>query len=148
MSRKTVSASVALSAHAGVQGFATGGIGGVHRGAELTGDISADLDAMAHHPVVTVNAGAKAFLDLPQSRDIVLAFDATSAGAHRRHDALFAARGIRRIDLTPAALGPFVVPGVNLDRHLGAANVNMVTCGGQATIPVVAAISRVVKPSR
>lgn len=63
----TVSASVALSAHAGVSVFATGGIGGVHRGAELTGDISADLDAMAHHPVVTVSAGAKAFLDLPRT---------------------------------------------------------------------------------
>jgi pseudouridine-5'-phosphate glycosidase len=63
----TVSASVALAAHAGVWVFATGGIGGVHRGAELTGDVSADLDAMAHHPVVTVSAGAKAFLDLPRT---------------------------------------------------------------------------------
>ncbi|MAT06327.1 MAG: pseudouridine-5'-phosphate glycosidase [Acidimicrobiaceae bacterium] len=63
----TVSASVALSAHAGVRVFATGGIGGVHRGAESTGDISADLDAMAHHPVITVSAGAKAFLDLPRT---------------------------------------------------------------------------------
>lgn len=63
----TVSASVALAAHAGVAVFATGGIGGVHRGAELTGDISADLDAMAHHPVITVSAGAKAFLDLPRT---------------------------------------------------------------------------------
>lgn len=63
----TVSASVALAAHAGVEVFATGGIGGVHRGAELTGDVSADLDAMAHHPVVTVSAGAKAFLDLPRT---------------------------------------------------------------------------------
>lgn len=63
----TVSASVALAAHAGVSVFATGGIGGVHRGAELTGDISADLDAMAHHPVITVSAGAKAFLDLPRT---------------------------------------------------------------------------------
>jgi pseudouridylate synthase len=63
----TVSASVALAAHAGVSVFATGGIGGVHRGAELTGDVSADLDAIAHHPVVTVSAGAKAFLDLPRT---------------------------------------------------------------------------------
>lgn len=63
----TVSASVALAAHAGVPVFATGGIGGVHRGAELTGDVSADLDAMAHHAVVTVSAGAKAFLDLPRT---------------------------------------------------------------------------------
>jgi pseudouridine-5'-phosphate glycosidase len=63
----TVSASVALAAAAGVSVFATGGIGGVHRGAELTGDISADLDALAHHPVVTVCAGAKAFLDLART---------------------------------------------------------------------------------
>lgn len=63
----TVSASVALAAAGGVQVFATGGIGGVHRGAEITGDISADLDALAHQPVVTVCAGAKAFLDLPRT---------------------------------------------------------------------------------
>ena len=63
----TVSASVALAARAGVKVFATGGIGGVHRGAEETGDISADLGAIARHPVVTVSAGAKAFLDLPRT---------------------------------------------------------------------------------
>jgi len=63
----TVSASLALSAAAGVSVFATGGIGGVHRGAESSGDISADLDAMAHHAVVTVCAGAKAFLDLSRT---------------------------------------------------------------------------------
>jgi pseudouridine-5'-phosphate glycosidase len=63
----TVSASVALAAAAGVSVFATGGIGGVHRGSELTGDISADLDAIANHPVVTVSAGAKAFLDLART---------------------------------------------------------------------------------
>ena len=63
----TVSAAVALAHAAGVAVFATGGIGGVHRGADLTGDVSADLDALAHHPVVTVCAGAKAFLDLPRT---------------------------------------------------------------------------------
>jgi pseudouridine-5'-phosphate glycosidase len=63
----TVSASVALAASVGVSVFATGGVGGVHRGAELTGDVSADLDALAHHAVVTVCAGAKAFLDLPRT---------------------------------------------------------------------------------
>jgi pseudouridylate synthase len=63
----TVSASVALAHAAGVQVFATGGIGGVHRGAELSGDVSADLDALANHPVVTVCAGAKAFLDLART---------------------------------------------------------------------------------
>jgi pseudouridine-5'-phosphate glycosidase len=63
----TVSASMALADAAGVSVFATGGIGGVHRGAELTGDISADLDALANHPVITVCAGAKAFLDLART---------------------------------------------------------------------------------
>jgi pseudouridylate synthase len=63
----TVSASVSLAHLAGVSVFATGGIGGVHRGVEVTGDISADLDAIAHHPVITVCAGAKAFLDLPRT---------------------------------------------------------------------------------
>jgi pseudouridine-5'-phosphate glycosidase len=63
----TVSASLALAHVAGIAVFATGGIGGVHRGVEITGDISADLDALAHHPVITVCAGAKAFLDLPRT---------------------------------------------------------------------------------
>lgn len=63
----TVAASVMLAARAGVHVFATGGIGGVHRGAELSGDVSADLGAIARYPVVTVTAGAKAFLDLPRT---------------------------------------------------------------------------------
>jgi pseudouridine-5'-phosphate glycosidase len=67
----TVSASVAIAAAAGVSVFATGGIGGVHRGAEITGDISADLDAIASHPVITVSAGAKAFLDLARTLEFL-----------------------------------------------------------------------------
>ena len=67
----TVSASVAIAAAAGVSVFATGGIGGVHRGSESTGDISADLDAIASHPVITVSAGAKAFLDLPRTLEFL-----------------------------------------------------------------------------
>jgi pseudouridine-5'-phosphate glycosidase len=63
----TVSASLALAAASGISVFATGGIGGVHRDAGVTGDVSADLDALANHPVVTVSAGAKAFLDLPRT---------------------------------------------------------------------------------
>ena len=63
----TVSASLALAAAVGIDVFATGGIGGVHRGAERTGDVSADLGAIAAHPVVTVSSGAKAFLDLPRT---------------------------------------------------------------------------------
>lgn len=67
----TVSASLALAALAGIRVFATGGIGGVHRGAELHGDISADLPALARHPVVTVSAGAKSFLDLPRTLEML-----------------------------------------------------------------------------
>ena len=78
-------------------------------------------------------------------RDIEIVFDATSAGAHVRNSALVLGAGKRMVDLTPAAIGPYVVPPVNGDAHLDAANVNMVTCGGQATIPIVAAISRVAK---
>jgi acetaldehyde dehydrogenase (acetylating) len=79
----------------------------------------------------------------PQMADIV--FDATTAKAHLRHAPILKELGKVAIDLTPAAIGPYVVPSVNLGEHLEARNVNMVTCGGQATIPVVAAISRVTK---
>ncbi len=93
--------------------------------------------------VPVCDSGVEGFLETPDADEVVLAFDATSAGVHSRNDALLAARGIRVVDLTPAAIGPFVVPAVNLDEHIDAPNVNMVTCGGQATIPIVAAISRV-----
>jgi pseudouridine-5'-phosphate glycosidase len=80
----TVSASVALAAAGGVRVFATGGIGGVHRGADVTGDISADLDALAHHPVVTVSAGAKAFLDLAKTLEYLETYGVPVLGW--RHD--------------------------------------------------------------
>jgi acetaldehyde dehydrogenase len=92
----------------------------------------------------TTAEGVDGLLKSPQIDEIGIVFDATSAGAHRHNDEKLRPLGIRMIDLTPAAIGPYVVPAVNLEEHLDAPNVNMVTCGGQATIPVVAAISRVV----
>jgi pseudouridine-5'-phosphate glycosidase len=76
----TVSASLALAAATGIEVFATGGIGGVHRGAEVTGDVSADLGALATHPVVTVSAGAKAFLDLPRTLEALEAMSVPVLG--------------------------------------------------------------------
>ncbi len=75
--------------------------------------------------------------------DIKIVFDATSAGAHEKHDRVLREHGKIIVDLTPAALGPFSIPAVNGMAHLGETNVNMVTCGGQATIPIVAAVNRV-----
>ena len=74
-----------------------------------------------------------------------MVFDATSAYAHVRHAKVLEELGIRAVDLTPAARGPKVIAAVNLEEHLDAINVNMVTCGGQATTPMVAAVSRVTR---
>jgi acetaldehyde dehydrogenase len=104
---------------------------------------SEGLARAARLGVATTAAGIDGLLAMPEFEDVQIVFDATSAGAHRRHAPILAERGITAIDLTPAALGPFVVPVVNLHEHLDAPNINMVTCGGQATIPVVRAVSRV-----
>ena len=71
-----------------------------------------------------------------------LIFEATSAYVHREYAPRYEEAGIRAVDLTPAAVGPAVIPPVNGEEHVGATNVNMITCGGQATIPMVAAVSR------
>lgn len=95
--------------------------------------------------VATTHEGVEGLVRMPVFNDIDIVFDATSASAHINNDAYLRhyKPGIRCIDLTPAAIGPYCVPVVNGDAHVEKDNVNMVTCGGQATIPVVAAVSKV-----
>jgi acetaldehyde dehydrogenase len=87
--------------------------------------------------VPTSTEGIDAIVADPEIR---LVFDASSAAAHRRHAPVLADAGRLVVDLTPAAIGPLTVPAVNLHDHIGAPNVNMITCGGQATIPIVRAL--------
>ncbi len=115
---------------------------------ELAGMIGVDptsdgLRRMTQMGIRTTSDGVAAMAGWPDLDEIAIAFDATSAGAHRANNELLTGWGIRVIDLTPAAIGPMVVPAVNVDAHSEAQNVNMVTCAGQATIPIVAAVSRV-----
>jgi acetaldehyde dehydrogenase len=91
----------------------------------------------------TTHEGIDGLVRMPEFHEVEIVFDATSAGAHRRHEEILRPLGRTLVDLTPAAVGPYVVPPVNGDEHLVAPNVNMVTCGGQATIPMVAAVSSV-----
>jgi acetaldehyde dehydrogenase (acetylating) len=90
---------------------------------------------------VAIDNGIDGFLERPELADIV--FDATSAKAHIHHAKLLKEAGKKVLDLTPAAVGPIVVPPVNLRDHLDADNINLITCGGQATIPIVHAIQQV-----
>ena len=160
----TVSASLALAALAGVSVFATGGIGGVHRGAEVHGDVSADLPALARHPVVTVSAGAKSFLDLPRTLEMLEtlgvpvighqcdefpAFTVVSSGiriAHRVDDVEMLARIARvRLDLGGGMLVCTPVPAADavdaavmnaaIERALAEAHARGVT--GPAVTPLV-----------
>jgi acetaldehyde dehydrogenase len=102
------------------------------------------LARAARFGVATTADGVEGLIAMDDFDQIEVVFDATSAKAHLANAARLAPLGKRLIDLTPAAIGPYVVPAVNLEEHLEAPNLNMVTCGGQATIPVVAAVSRVV----
>jgi acetaldehyde dehydrogenase len=106
--------------------------------------IDPDSDGLATARTLGVRAtheGIDRLLD--HADDVDLVFEATSAWVHRRHAPRYTDAGLPVIDLTPAKLGPSVVPTVNLDRHAGAPNVNLITCGGQATVPIVHAVTRV-----
>jgi len=93
--------------------------------------------------VDTTAVGIEGLVAHPKFAQIQVVFDATSATAHEHHAAVLLKHGKRVIDLTPAAIGPYVVPVANLEEHLDAPNVNLVTCGGQATIPIVWACGQV-----
>lgn len=90
--------------------------------------------------IETSAIGIQYILDARDEFDVI--FDATSAYAHHVHAPLLAAAGLLAVDLTPAAIGPPIVPSVNLECVMGEKNVSLITCGGQATIPIVAAISK------
>ncbi|MCC0017617.1 MAG: acetaldehyde dehydrogenase (acetylating) [Rhodobiaceae bacterium] len=110
--------------------------------------IDPDSDGLARARrmgVATTHEGIDGLVKLDVWPEIGVVFDATSAGAHKRHNDIVTGAGKVMVDLTPAAIGPYVIPVVNGDAHLNAQNVNMVTCGGQATIPIVAAVSSLAK---
>ncbi|MCV7197484.1 acetaldehyde dehydrogenase (acetylating) [Mycobacterium angelicum] len=92
--------------------------------------------------VATTARGIDGLLDMSNFGDIKLVFDASSADAAVHNWSRLAGTGVRMLDLTPASIGPFCVPVVNLDQHIEAPNLNMVTCGGQATVPIVAAVAQ------
>jgi acetaldehyde dehydrogenase len=120
----------------------------VEMGAMVGIDPASDgLARAARLGAATTHEGVRGLAALPVFADIDIVFDATSAAAHIANDAFLRSLrpDIRAIDLTPAAIGPYCVPVVDGEQHLDALNVNMVTCGGQATIPIVAAVSRVTR---
>jgi acetaldehyde dehydrogenase len=108
--------------------------------------IDPDSDGLARARrmgVPTFTGGIDDLMRWPGVEDIRIVFDATSAKAHARHSGIARTRGMQMVDLTPSAAAPYVVPVVNMGAHFDSPDLSMVSCGGQATIPIVAAVSRV-----
>ena len=103
------------------------------------------LARAARLSVPSTHEGIEGLRGLPNYAHVGVVFDATSAGAHIRNNEILQRDGKKVIDLTPAAIGPFTIPVINGDANLDEPNVNMVTCGGQATIPMVYAVRRATK---
>lgn len=117
-----------------------------HRGRlrlSLMSGIDPNSDGLARARYLGVDTSHQGVQPILERGDIELVFDATSASAHVRHAKLLREARVTAIDLTPAARGPYVVPPVNLHEHIDLDNVNLITCGGQATIPLVHAVRRV-----
>ena len=106
---------------------------------------SEGLNLAKKNNVLICDSGLKGFVDTKDYKDVEIFFDATSAGAHKIHHEIVTGDRKQMIDLTPAAIGPYCVPVVNLESNLDEGNVNLVTCGGQATIPMVSAVNSVSK---
>ena len=120
----------------------------IEMGAMVGIDPASDgLARAARLGVATTHEGVDGLVAMPEFTDIDIVFDATSARAHMHNEVFLRGHkeSLKIVDLTPAAIGPYCVPVVNLEQNLTEGNVNMVTCGGQATIPMVAAVSRVAR---
>lgn len=104
---------------------------------------SAGIERAQGLGIQTTIRGIDELLERKDELGIRIVFDATGANPHLKHAPMLKAAGLYAVDMTPAAVGPYVVPSVNPEKMMGAMNINMVTCGGQATIPIVHAVSRV-----